>query len=182
MDTLAVDAHPRPPVMECVELEPWPHTSHFGSTSVLERGMPEDESRNEHQFYVTELRKGEVAVSLATVLARGNNGQEPRIDYRNQRIAYAMAQGRLPYYRLMEKEGHLRMLRDWRSFGDPSARLGKDRRKRSSFRVHPEHGGSGSNCISAASERMVERRFACSRSSSLRNQCVRAWHRIAQEV
>jgi membrane dipeptidase len=80
----------------------------------LERGM-EGTNRGTNTVSFPELRKGEVAVSLATVLARASSGQEARLDYRNQQIAYAMAQGQLAYYRLMEREGHLRMLRDWSS-------------------------------------------------------------------
>jgi membrane dipeptidase len=80
----------------------------------LERGMQEA-NRGTNTVSFPELRKGEVAISLATVLARASDGQEARLDYRNQQIAYAMAQGQLAYYRLMEREGHLRMLRDWSS-------------------------------------------------------------------
>jgi membrane dipeptidase len=80
----------------------------------LELGLKEA-NRGTNTVSFPELRKGEVAVSLATVLARASNRQETRLDYRNQQIAYAMAQGQLAYYRLMEREGHLRMLRDWPS-------------------------------------------------------------------
>jgi membrane dipeptidase len=37
------------------------------------------------------------------------------LDYRNQEIAFAMAQGQLAYYRVMESKRQLRMLRDWKS-------------------------------------------------------------------
>lgn len=59
-----------------------------------------------------EMRRGQVAVCLATLLARASNLDEDKLDYRSQEIAYAMAQGQLAYYRVMEEEGHLRMLRD----------------------------------------------------------------------
>ncbi len=61
-----------------------------------------------------EMRKGEVAICLATVLARVSELGDPLLDYRNQEIAYAMAQGQLAYYRIMEAQGQLRMLRKWR--------------------------------------------------------------------
>jgi membrane dipeptidase len=37
------------------------------------------------------------------------------LDYRSREIASAMAQGQLAYYRIMESEGRLRMLKDWLS-------------------------------------------------------------------
>lgn len=37
------------------------------------------------------------------------------LDFRNQTIAAAMAQGQLAYYRILEKQGYLRRLDDWRS-------------------------------------------------------------------
>lgn len=59
-----------------------------------------------------EMRKGEVAICLATVLARASELGDPLLDYRNQEIAYAMAQGQLAYYRIMEEQGQIRMLRN----------------------------------------------------------------------
>ncbi len=65
-----------------------------------------------------ELRHAGVAVCVATVLARGGPAQEPKpaynrtdLDYANQAIAYTAAQGQLAYYRLLERQGHLRILR-----------------------------------------------------------------------
>jgi membrane dipeptidase len=81
----------------------------------LERGEQES-NLGTNTVSFPALRKGDVAVSLATVLARASNLQEARLDFRNQQIAYAMAQGQLAYYRVMEREGQLRMLRDWSSF------------------------------------------------------------------
>jgi membrane dipeptidase len=45
-------------------------------------------------------------------LARASGLAEPMLDYRNQEIASAMAQGQLAYYRIMECKRELRMLRD----------------------------------------------------------------------
>lgn len=62
-----------------------------------------------------ELNQGRVMMSFATLLARvahetngfkGNNGQE---------ICHAKAMGHLAYYRLFERLGHLRILKDWTS-------------------------------------------------------------------
>ena len=78
-----------------------------------EAGMKEFR-RGANTVALPELRKGEVAVCVATLLARVSGLGESLLDYRNQQIAYAMAQGQLAYYRLLESEGVVRMLRDRR--------------------------------------------------------------------
>ncbi|MFH1924766.1 MAG: membrane dipeptidase [Planctomycetota bacterium] len=64
-----------------------------------------------------EMRRAGVAVCLATVVARAKPevcpADGPRrtgIDYPNQQLAYAAAQGQLAYYRLLEQEGELRFI------------------------------------------------------------------------
>lgn len=64
-----------------------------------------------------EMRRAGVAVCLATVMARARPEVSPpegpgrvSIDYPNQHIAYAVAQGQLAYYRLLEQQGELRLL------------------------------------------------------------------------
>lgn len=65
-----------------------------------------------------ELRRAGVAVCVATLLARGGPDQTPQpaysrtdLDYASQAIAYAAAQGQRAYYRLLEQQGRLRILR-----------------------------------------------------------------------
>ena len=93
----------------------------------LEVGMTQ-KNRGLNTVGFPEMRRGQVAVCLATVLARASGLGEERLDYENQEIAYAMAQGQLAYYRLLESEGRVRMLRDWHSidshFRDWQAALG----------------------------------------------------------
>lgn len=60
-----------------------------------------------------DLRAAEMAISLVTVLARVNSQAPSGIDYRTHEAAYAHAQGELAYYREMERQGVVRMLRDW---------------------------------------------------------------------
>lgn len=60
-----------------------------------------------------EMRRGEVAVCLATVLARATARNEANLDYRCPEIASAMARGQRAYYRIMEGQGQLRNLRTW---------------------------------------------------------------------
>ncbi|MGH7866646.1 MAG: membrane dipeptidase, partial [Candidatus Dormibacteraceae bacterium] len=80
----------------------------------FEAGMRE-RNRAGNTVAFPEMRRGGVAVCLGTLLARSSNSKEDKLDYRNQQIACAMAQGQLAYYRLMEEEGQLRMLTDWLS-------------------------------------------------------------------
>ena len=79
-----------------------------------EAGMKE-RNRGTNTVAFPEMRTGEVAVCLATVLARASGLGEALLDYRSREIACAMAQGQLAYYRIMESEGRLRMLKDWPS-------------------------------------------------------------------
>ena len=58
-----------------------------------------------------EMRRGEVAICLATVLARCTAVNEALLDWRSQEIASAVGHGQRTYYRIMEKQGHMRMLR-----------------------------------------------------------------------
>ena len=76
----------------------------------------EQRGRGANTVSLPSMRQGEVAICLATLLARANpKGKSPMLDFRNQAIAAAMAQGQLAYYGILEKQGHLRRLEDWRS-------------------------------------------------------------------
>lgn len=79
-----------------------------------EAGMP-GQGRAMNTVAIPEMRQGEVAVCLATLLARVSGLNEPLLDYRTQEIACAMAQGQLAYYRILEAQGIVRMLKDWPS-------------------------------------------------------------------
>jgi membrane dipeptidase len=74
-----------------------------------------EKGRGTNTVSLPELRKGEVAVCLATVLARAKPRGDSQLDYRTQEIACAMARGQLAYYRLLEKAGKVRMIGDWRT-------------------------------------------------------------------
>lgn len=77
----------------------------------------ESQSKEEHRGGNTvsfpEMRKGEVAICLATLLARSSGMGEDKLDFRTREAACAMAHGQLAYYRIMESRGWLRMLRNW---------------------------------------------------------------------
>src|ERR1051326_4092297 len=61
--------------------------------------------RGTNTVSLPELRRGDVAVCLATVLARAKSRGDSLLDYRTQEIACAMARGQLAYYRVLEKAG-----------------------------------------------------------------------------
>jgi membrane dipeptidase len=84
----------------------------------LEAAMADHRSRGRATTSLPELRRGGVAVCLATLLARANPEVRPQggstrlsLDYPSQSIAHAAACGQLAYYLLLERQGHLRMLR-----------------------------------------------------------------------
>jgi membrane dipeptidase len=62
-----------------------------------------------------ELRRGKVAVFIATLLARllRPNAMPAVQRYSSMPAAYAAAHGQLAYYRALEREGVLRWIRDW---------------------------------------------------------------------
>jgi membrane dipeptidase len=78
---------------------------------LAERGMKEP-SRGHNTVSFPEMRRAEVAVCLATVLARCSNLNDPLLDYRSREIASAMGAGQVEFYRIMESKGYMRMLRD----------------------------------------------------------------------
>jgi len=62
-----------------------------------------------------EMRKAEIAVSLATVIDRTDRPGNPLPGSACQEISYAKAQGQLAYYRVLEAQGKVRILTDWPS-------------------------------------------------------------------
>lgn len=61
-----------------------------------------------------EMRKGEVGVCLAALLARIRIGSVWKC-YSTPEISYAVAQGQLAYYRVLEKQGLVRVIKDLES-------------------------------------------------------------------
>jgi len=59
-----------------------------------------------------EMRKGRVALSFATMLARSTGTPVPYLDYLSPLQAYGVALGQLAYYRALEREGYARLITD----------------------------------------------------------------------
>lgn len=83
-----------------------------------EAGMTDELSRGRNTVSFPELRTANVPVCVATLLARSGPDKLKKpalrrvdLDYAQQRLAYAHAQGQLAYYRLLESEGHIRFLK-----------------------------------------------------------------------
>ena len=84
----------------------------------FETGMTDELARARNTVSFPELRCANVAVCIATLLARSGPDKLERVpskrvdlDYAEQRIAYAHAQGQLAYYRQLEREGVLRIIK-----------------------------------------------------------------------
>jgi membrane dipeptidase len=86
-----------------------------------ESGMT-DQHRGANTVSFAEMRKGEIAVCLATVLARVSSLGDPMLDFRSQEIAYAVGKGQLAFYRISERQGHLKMLRNRRDLREHIAK------------------------------------------------------------
>lgn len=57
-----------------------------------------------------EMRRGRIALSFATLIARSTGHPSPHLDYRSPEQAYGMAHGQLAYYRALEQAGHIRIV------------------------------------------------------------------------
>src|SRR3954468_6092298 len=83
-----------------------------------EEGMNDEPGRGRNTLTLVELSKARVRVCVATLIARSGPGQKRKevsrrsdLDFSSQTIAYAAAHGQLAYYRLLEEQGHIRMIR-----------------------------------------------------------------------
>lgn len=83
----------------------------------LEAGLAQ-KGRAAGTVALPELRAGRIAVTLATVIARVHQGHRAGLDYFSHAAAYAQAQGQLAYYRQLERDGDLRLIRDARTLND----------------------------------------------------------------
>ncbi len=59
-----------------------------------------------------EMRRGRVALCFATVLARSTGHPVPHLDFATPAQAYGIAKGQLAYYHALERQGHIRIIRD----------------------------------------------------------------------
>jgi len=82
-----------------------------------EAGMPQ-KGRGMGTVSFPEMHKGEVGVCLATLIARATKKNSSPISYKSPEIAYAMAYGQMAYYRILESEGRVRIIKDWETLSE----------------------------------------------------------------
>jgi membrane dipeptidase len=75
-----------------------------------EAGMLPQKGRACGTVAFPEMRKGEVGLSVVTVIARTAYPGSPATGVACQEISYAKAQGQLAYYRCLESQGKVRMI------------------------------------------------------------------------
>src|SRR6185436_10950718 len=83
-----------------------------------ERAMTDHKARGNATVALPEMRRGNMVVCLATLLAHARPDLRPAeghkrtsLEFRSPAAVYAIAQGQLAYYRLLEQQGELVMLR-----------------------------------------------------------------------
>ena len=69
-------------------------------------------ARAQNTVALPEMRKGKVALCFATVLARSTGHPVAHIDYASTSQCEAIAKGQLAYYGALERDGHIRIIRD----------------------------------------------------------------------
>jgi membrane dipeptidase len=82
-----------------------------------ERGMTDSRARGNATVALPEMRRGQLAICLATLLVHNRPDLRPTeghkrisLEYRSPTAACAIAQGQLAYYRLLEQSGEMLML------------------------------------------------------------------------
>ena len=68
--------------------------------------------RAQNTVALPEMRRGRLAVSFVTLLARSTGRQVEDLDYGSQTQAYGIAKGQLAYYQALEEDGQARLLGD----------------------------------------------------------------------
>lgn len=76
-----------------------------------EVGVP-GKARAQNTVSLPEMRRGRIALSFVTMLARSTGHKREYLDYGSQAQAYGVAMGQLAYYRALEMDGHARILVD----------------------------------------------------------------------
>ena len=68
--------------------------------------------RKQNTVALPEMRKGRIALSVATLFGRCTGQVTSHADYGSTTQAYGVTQGQLAYYRALEQEGHVRIITD----------------------------------------------------------------------
>jgi len=76
-----------------------------------EVGLP-GKGRAQNTVSLPDMRRGRIALSFVTMLARSTGHKVEYLDYGSQAQAYGVAMGQLAYYRALEMDGHARIVDD----------------------------------------------------------------------
>src|SRR5712692_11638792 len=101
-----------------------------------ERGM-EQKGRCAGTVALPEMRAGEVGVCVATLIARVSQPGNPLPGYHSPAIAAAVAHGQLAYYRILEGQGEIRLIRDAVGLVEHVAEWGEGERTSTSPEASP---------------------------------------------
>jgi len=76
-----------------------------------EAGVP-GKGRAQNTVSLPDMRRGRIALSFVTMLARSTGHKRDYLDYGSQTQAYGVAIGQMAYYRALEADGHARIVED----------------------------------------------------------------------
>lgn len=68
--------------------------------------------RKQNTVALPDMRRGKIALSIATLFGRCTGQAAPHSDYDSIAQAYGTTQGQLAYYRVLEAQGHIRIITD----------------------------------------------------------------------
>src|SRR6266536_3004220 len=78
-----------------------------------EKAMSDKPDRGQGTVCLPEMRRGGVALCVATQIARiEHNAYSPVFGWRSQQQAWSQTQGQFAWYRAMEEAGHMIQIRD----------------------------------------------------------------------
>jgi membrane dipeptidase len=99
-----------------------------------EAGKSDKPDRGKNTVSLAEMRRGEVGLCVATLIARYVKRTNPLPGWHSPDIAWAMTQGQLAWYRAMEQAGQMVQIRDaaglrrhvelWKNGAPPNAPIG----------------------------------------------------------
>jgi membrane dipeptidase len=83
-----------------------------------EKGQSDKPDRENGVVALPELRDGNIAIVIATQIARYVEAGNPLPGWHSPEQAWAQTQGQLAWYKVMEEEGEMRMIKDLNSLED----------------------------------------------------------------
>ena len=79
----------------------------------LEKDLTDKPDRGKNTISFAEMRKGNIGLCVATLIARYVKPDNPLPGWNSQEQAWAQTQGQLAWYRTMERAGELVQIKNW---------------------------------------------------------------------